>query len=116
MTLTLPIPPIELSPNGKCHWGKKAKLAKKAKAAAILTTLQKLNGGPRPCPVAYTLHYYWPLRRRDDDNAIASAKWYLDGICHALGIDDAHIRFRHLLHSADRHKPRLEITLHLAAP
>lgn len=49
----------------------------------------------------------------DDDNAIASVKAYMDGICEALRIDDASLKFRELIHASDKAKPRLEIILHL---
>jgi hypothetical protein len=65
--------------------------------------------------VAYTIHYYWPGAHRDDDNAIASVKAYLDGICEAFRVDDKDIRFRQLFHSPAGKRPRVEITLHLAA-
>jgi crossover junction endodeoxyribonuclease RusA len=112
VVIKLPVPPIELSPNGRCHWSRKQRLTRSAKARASFETLQALNGGPKPCPVGYSLHYYWKSTQRDDDNAIASAKAYLDGICSVLGIDDKNVRFRQLTHSRDSKRPRLEITLH----
>jgi crossover junction endodeoxyribonuclease RusA len=116
MTITLPIPRMKLSPNGRCHWRTKSKATKAARNFARVTTLQILGGKPPPCPVGYSLHYYWPSTHRDDDNAIASAKAYMDGICGAMGVDDKTLRFRELFHSPAGKRPRLEITLHLAAP
>lgn len=116
-TLTIPlyIPAYVLSPNGRAgHWRRRSKAVKAARGVANLLTLQLLAGGVPPCPVAYSLAYYWPAQHRDDDNAIASAKAYLDGICSALGVDDRSVRFRQLFHFSDRKCPRLEIILHLA--
>lgn len=114
MTIVLPIPDIRISPNGNCHWSKKRRLVKAHRSRALLTTLQALAGNPPPVPLAYSYRYHWPATRRDDDNAIASGKPYLDGICQALRIDDKHLRFRELFHCADRQNPRLEIIIHTA--
>jgi hypothetical protein len=115
LKITLPIPDIRISPNGKCHWSVKAKLVKRHRSNALLTTLEALQGRTPPTPVAYTFAYYWPSTRRDDDNAIASGKPYMDGICQAMRVDDKALRFRELFHHSDRAKPRMEITLHLAS-
>lgn len=116
LTVVLYIPAYILSPNGRCaHWRARNAAVKRAKSIARLFTLKVLDGAQPPAPVAYSLAYYWPSTHRDDDNAIASAKSYLDGICSALGVDDRHLRFRELSHHADRGCPRLEITMHLAA-
>lgn len=114
LTVVLPIPDYALSPNGRPHWARKAKAVKAARHRGTLETMALVGAQPRPCPVAYTLRYYWPSTHRDDDNAIASAKSYLDAICNVLGIDDRHVRFRALEHHADRKAPRLEVVMHLA--
>ena len=114
LTVPLYIPAYCLSPNGRPHRRVKHAAGKKARALANLRTLQVLAGLVPPCPLAYSLAYYWPGMARDDDNAIASAKAYLDGICSALGVDDRNVRFRSLYHHKDRACPRLEIILHLA--
>jgi hypothetical protein len=70
-------------------------------------------GRKPPKPLEYSLRYHWPTSRRlDDDNAIASVKAYMDGICEALRIDDRTLRFRSLIHDRDTKNPRLEIILH----
>lgn len=109
------IPARELSPNGAshCHWRVRHKATKAGRAVARLKTLNLL-AGRAVVPVGYSLRYYWPAMHRDDDNAIASAKATLDGICSAIGIDDRHIRFRTLEHHKDRKTPRLEVIMHLA--
>lgn len=112
MTIPLPIP--SYSPNKHLHWARAAKLKKSLRTLSFQVTLQLLGGEPRPRPVAYTLRYYWPRMRRDDDNAIASVKPYMDGICDALRMDDRHLRFRALEHHRGRGKGRLEIVMHMA--
>lgn len=52
------------------------------------------------------------MRRLDDDNAIASVKAYMDGICEALRIDDRNLSFHALIHDRDTKNPRLEIIFH----
>ena len=89
MTITLPLPPKSLSPNGRVHWKNKARLTKHARTNAKLITLAALNGST-PFPYThYALTFYYPTRaRRDDDNCLASCKAYRDGIADALRIDD----------------------------
>ena len=117
MVIKLYIPAYILSPNGRAgHWSRRSKAVKHARGVANLFTLKLLAGDVPPCPVGYSLAYYWPGTARDDDNAISSAKSYLDGICSALGVDDRSIRFRSLYHHRDRVCPRLEVILHLAKP
>ncbi len=115
MTIILSIPGRVLSPNGRpAHWAVKRKETQAARARAKLTTLSLLGGCPPPRPMAYSLRYFWARSHRDDDNAIASCKAALDGICDALKMDDRHLRFRQLTHEKDRVCPRLEITLHFS--
>lgn len=115
MILVLRIPERALSPNGRpAHWAVKRKATAAARSAARLTTLNLKRGLRVPMPVAYSLRYFWPSTPRDDDNAIASVKAALDGICEALGMDDRNLRFRRLVHERDRVCPRLEVTLHFS--
>ena len=115
MTIILRMPPRILTPNGRPpHWAAKHRATKQARAQAKLNTLKALCGVKPPKPREYSLRYLWPTKRRlDDDNAIASVKAYMDGICEALRIDDASLKFRELIHASDKAKPRLEIILHL---
>lgn len=113
LTIVLRLPPAVLSPNGRPHWRTKHQATKTARAQAKFNTLNLLRGHEPPKPVGYSLRYFWAGMHRDDDNAIASAKAYLDGICEALRMDDRELRFRELHHESDKLKPRLEITLYL---
>lgn len=115
LVIVLPIPVLAVRPNnGNLHWSKVRKAKKEAKTRATLMTLELVNGRPAPCAVAYSLVYYFEATMWDDDNAIASVKAYLDGICAALGMDDRHLRFRELIRRSDRQCPRLEMVMHLA--
>lgn len=88
-TLTLAWPAKDLSPNSRCHWSRKSKAAKLARAAAWAVTKQQRAVAPADGPVALTLTFCAPdKRRRDTDNMLAAMKSSLDGIADALGVDD----------------------------
>ncbi len=117
MIVILPVPPPALRPNGQHgHWAVVRKARKSARALANFRALEVLAGRPAPRAAAYSLSYHFAHRRWDDDNAIASAKSYLDGICSALGMDDRHLRFRELRAATDRACPRLEIIVWIGTP
>ena len=94
LTITLPYPPKELSPNARVHWRTLATAKRAAKEAAFLLTNMEIAWGARNVMlgetpnVRYTFHAP-DQRRRDLDNAIASTKAYTDGIAAALHIDDS---------------------------
>lgn len=89
MTIKLPWPPQELSPNARVHWATKARVAKKYRAdCAVLVRLARKLPPPIPVPILVT--FYPPSRRKmDRDNLIASFKSAQDGIADAIGIDDS---------------------------
>ena len=89
ISVTLPWPPKELSPNARVHHKAKARVAKTYREAAwALTKAAKLTGQGAGS-VALEITFYWPDRRkRDLDNCLASIKSGLDGIADALGIND----------------------------
>lgn len=113
MTITLPLPSSNLSPNGRISWRSKAKLTKHARTNARLLTLAALNGQTPPTFTHYALTFYYPTKcLRDDDNALASCKAYRDGIADALRIDDHRLSLcRAPLILADPANPRLEFHL-----
>ena len=119
LSITLPWPPKELSPNARLHWSKLARAKKayryacavQAKAqGAQRITADKLASARRAyrhvCAVqakvqgvkripAGKLHvsltFYAPTRRAFDlDNALARMKSGLDGLADVLGVDDRH--------------------------
>jgi crossover junction endodeoxyribonuclease RusA len=114
MVLILPLPNKGLSPNARLHWRRKSRLTVNARKLARLLTLAALNpGGSLPVFRGYAMAFYYPDRRkRDDDNSEAGCKAYRDGIADALGVDDASLRKVQLSRfEVDRLNPRLEITL-----
>lgn len=93
--LQLPWPAAELSPNARVHWGKKAKAVEAAKNAAYYTARERI---PQAFPMSENAAFYLTViafppdsTRRDEDNIKASLKPAIDGMCLALGIDDARI-------------------------
>lgn len=121
MTLTLLLPERGLWPNARLHHMRKAALVRRARERAHLLALAMLSLGPNayaraksePWVVTYALDFWFPdRRRRDDDNAIAATKAYRDGIADALGIDDHDMILRRPpTMNVDRLDPRLEIDL-----
>lgn len=88
MTLILPWPPRELSPNARTHWSKKSKRAKHYRLTCML--LCKQAGIKAPAgKISLGLEFIPPdRRRRDDDNLVAAFKSGRDGLADALKVDD----------------------------
>ena len=86
ITLTLPWPHKDLSPNSNKGWQLKARLKKKAREDAFWLAMDVVpnhNRGPR------TVRFYPPdNRHRDDDNMIGSLKAARDGVADAIKFDD----------------------------
>lgn len=90
LTLTLPWPPKELSPNTRQHWRQLAAAKKKYRSLCADAALWQ---GAAPME-AQTLHvaltFFPPTRRAYDlDNLLARMKSGLDGLADVLGVDDS---------------------------
>ena len=95
LTITLPWPPSELSPNKRLHWARLAKAKARYREACRIETLHCLAGRlPRLADRLAVLLEFMPPDRRsyDRDNLTARMKAGLDGMCDALGIDDKRIK------------------------
>lgn len=125
ITLILPIPAREVSPNarrGESRWAaiKKSKIVKQhrlwAKNAMLVPIMRGEVGDW--LAVGYSLkHFFETAALRDDDNADGACKAYRDGICDALGINDKRLRKVALSEIAkDAERPRVEITLYFEKP
>lgn len=94
LTITLPWPPKELSPNARLHW---SKLAKAKKTYRAVCALQARAQGAKPInakKVHLSLMFYPPTRRAFDlDNAFARMKSGFDGLADVLEVDDRHWGF-----------------------
>jgi len=89
ITLTLPWPPSELSPNARQHW---AKLANAKKKYRRLCANDVMSQGVRKInakKLHVSLVFHPPARYGYDlDNLLARMKSGLDGLSDVLGVDD----------------------------
>ncbi len=90
ITITMPIPGRELSPNGRAHWAVKAREVKKARTLAQVEAHNAMicAGFPKQAKwerATVTAKVIKRDRRgkMDDDNFKASCKSYCDGVCDA---------------------------------
>jgi crossover junction endodeoxyribonuclease RusA len=84
-------PSSNLSPNGRPNRWQKAKSLRQAKNEGFIATLANKPVGFQfgPGPLKVTIFAQPPTKREpDDDNIVASAKGFRDGIAAALGVDD----------------------------
>ena len=93
MQIKLPYPNKDLMPNRKNgkHWGATVEAKNDAFAEAFYLTKAEIKWntslGDQKIPI--TLIYVQDDKRhRDLDNLLAASKSMLDGVAHALGIDD----------------------------
>lgn len=88
LSMELPLPDPDLSPNSRVHYQERARATRDAKEEVIVAVLEK--GRPKPLDRAtVTVTFVVPnKRRRDKGNLIASAKPYLDGLVTAGVITD----------------------------
>jgi len=95
ITVTLPWPPAECSPNSRAHWRKRAEVSRLSKEWAYWSSVDWLDGQFLGFEDAIKVSYWLnppDHRRRDLDNFVARCKPFLDGICERLGIDDSQIK------------------------
>lgn len=90
--ITLPWPPKELSPNGRCHWATKARAFKAYRLdcwTAFAGHRKALRGRD-----SFGFTFHPPSRRRTDlDNCFASIKAAIDALAQITGIDDSEFKF-----------------------
>ena len=91
--LILPWPPKELSPNARVHWAVKSKHAKKLKQTCWAIAVESgVKLDPESMVDLYITFRPSSRRRQDMDNMLARAKYALDGVALALGVDDSKFR------------------------
>jgi len=122
ITLKLPIPHRDVSPNGRrgeSRWAAiaKSKLVKQHRQNACNHMLVEIASGRLSragLPLGYSLSHYFPtMEFRDEDNADGACKAYRDGICDALKMSDKDFCKRQLsTRSKDSKNPRVEITVY----
>lgn len=103
MKIVLPWPDARLTPNAKRrkHWRFYQPVIKSDRQIGYAQTLAQLHFGIRDVraalrgsgPIAVTISFYPPDRRkRDDDGSISAFKHLRDGMCDALCIDDHRLK------------------------
>ena len=82
-TLTMPLPPLPLRPNGRAHWRTKAKATALYRELACLVAKKALGTAPAPMWDKASVHYsfYFATNRFwDPSNACGSMKAAEDGL------------------------------------
>lgn len=91
LTVMLPWPPKELSPNARQHWAVLARAKKTYREACAWTAKEQGARRIEADKLHLSLVFYPPSRRAYDlDNALARMKSGLDGLADVLGVDDKH--------------------------
>ena len=114
LTLRLPLPLPECSPNSRCHWSKKARAAKAMRAAArrAASTFITAFGQSFIRPIITATFYHRTRRVRDRDNAIASTKNQIDGLADAgLFLNDSQVHWGDISFEIDKQDPRVMLTI-----
>lgn len=85
-------PPLEVGPNGRLHWAKKARVVRKLREQAKLVTLQVVHAYPEFegfRPSRYDIEWFYTYGvEPDEDGIIGRCKALLDGIADALHVND----------------------------
>jgi crossover junction endodeoxyribonuclease RusA len=101
LSITLPWPPVGLTPNQKRkhHWSKYRKTEAAYRQSCWWTTREAMGRNRFAALTSVEVHFYPPdLRIRDDDGIIASFKNGRDGVADATRIDDQHWRPQYHFH------------------
>jgi len=111
VTITLPLPRRELSPNARCHWRLKARVV-----SHYRTTARVMVGMSTHAPPAYRAasceprFFFAQNRKRDRDNLLASLKSSFDGLADGgLIVNDSAMTYLPVVVAIDRTNPRVEL-------
>jgi crossover junction endodeoxyribonuclease RusA len=114
ITITMPLPPPELNPNGRHHWRAKLRPKAKYRDRAQLEGLAAMGGrmAPRWLRPRITLNVYHKTKAfRDPDNIIASCKAAIDGLTECGILNDDRDCVYAVNRAKDAANPRIEITI-----
>lgn len=113
--ITIPMPPKELSPNGRTHWAKKARLVRAARTHAHVLALSCKHAGygfPWSSATVTIEARFKTVRFQDFDNILASLKPSLDGFQDAgIVTDDNHFEIGKITRIKDKENPGITITI-----
>ena len=113
-TITIPIPPRAIGPNGRCHRMKKHRLCQAYKQTVGYIALGVLAGNkPKWVKATYTVE--WFAKRKtllDEDNADGSLKYARDALQAVEMIaDDKGLSRTGFVFAVDRTNPRVVLTI-----
>ena len=117
VTIILPLPRRELSPNARCHWAKKSKITKSHRIEAWSVcnkfAIQQLKQNPKWRRAKMQVKAYFKTRRHPDPgNFMASLKAYEDGIADAGVVEnDRGLWPERPEFFTDAKNPRVELTI-----
>lgn len=121
LTVTIPIPPAECSPNARCHWRTKARAVKNYRlTCGLLACTEARPDKPWKRARVQAAFYVKSHQgmRSDGDNRLASLKAAFDGLRDAgIIADDSGLTHDPITLAQDKARPRVELTItELAAP
>jgi Holliday junction resolvase RusA-like endonuclease len=113
LTVTLPLPPKELSPNARTHWAKKANAVKSARREAYIRARNVVIHPPLWSAASVQIRWFTRTATRPDaDNALASCKPIFDGLTDArIFSDDKDLAHLPIIFAKDPMNPRIELTI-----
>lgn len=115
LTITIPIPPTALSPNGRAHWRAKSKARGDQRVQGFaFASCQFAGPGPKWDRVKLVIRWFAKHDKNipDFDNAVASCKGAFDGLEDALVVsNDRGVEQIELWRNVDAKRPRVEITV-----
>lgn len=116
LTITLPLPPKELSPNARVHWRVKALKVKGYRQAAMEEAMVAARDARMEAPFSWVrikaTFFHTQNRGRDADNALASLKSAFDGLADAgIVTNDRKITHEPVEFMVDRERPRVELEI-----
>jgi len=116
ISIVLPLPPRECSPNSHIHWARKSKATRKYKqdcwAIALQRTLVMGTPPPRMGSCRVDADFKFSVRRvRDDDNLWASLKPAFDAcVVGEIMTDDRWMSLGGLTQAIDKENPGVRLT------
>lgn len=113
VTVTLPIPPLELSKNGRVDWRKRARLYRQHREWARLAVYNELRGERPEWTDDIEIIVLWFVRsgpNPDVDNATERLAAYVDGMVDAgLIVNDRQVKRYAVAFRHDATDPRVEL-------
>jgi hypothetical protein len=88
MIIRMPLPPKELSPNGRAAWQRKAEFTKAARNAVAMQVRSVVTKAWLGCSVRLDVRR-WADKRMDSDNCWSALKSHRDGVADGLMTTDA---------------------------